>query len=159
MEVPDRNPVKWNGTLLATSNRCCHFSCQPTPSKLTTMNCGGFSPGLSLVGTNPSGCATGSWPAADVAVATLLDAAAEPPAAGDWDGFVDAADAELGAEVGGPAVTKLVTVSPAACTPLPQAASASNERPTSPRTAFRPRPTCIRYPPNGEPDKPAATLP
>src|SRR5664279_3219999 len=111
------------------------------------MNCGGFSPGLSLVGTNPSGCATGSWPAADVAVATLLDAAAEPPAAGDWDGFVDTADAELGAEVGGPAVTKLVTVSPAACTPLPQAASASNERPTSPTTAFRPRPTCIYIPP------------
>src|ERR1700712_4807407 len=39
------------------SNQYCHFSCQPTPSKLTTMNCGGFWPGLSLVGTNPSASA------------------------------------------------------------------------------------------------------
>ena len=52
--------MKWNGTLLATSNQCCHFSCQPTPSKLTTMNCGGFSPGASFFGTKPSGSAAPS---------------------------------------------------------------------------------------------------
>ncbi len=36
-------------------NQYCHFSCQPDPSKLTAMNCGGVSPGFSLVITNPSG--------------------------------------------------------------------------------------------------------
>jgi len=43
--------VNRNGTLVPTSNQCCHFSCQPTPSKLTMMNCGGFSPGWSFFGT------------------------------------------------------------------------------------------------------------
>jgi hypothetical protein len=38
------------------SNQYCHFSCHPTPSKLTMMNCGGFSPALSLRGTKPSAC-------------------------------------------------------------------------------------------------------
>ncbi|GGM10785.1 hypothetical protein GCM10011594_33390 [Nakamurella endophytica] len=47
--------MKWNGTLSWMDRQYSHFSCQPTPSKLTTMNCGGFWPGLSLVGVKPSG--------------------------------------------------------------------------------------------------------
>ena len=70
--------MKRNGTCLATSNQCCHFSCQPTPSKLTMMNCGGFSPGCSFFGTKPSASATPSCGAAlGSAGAALLEAAAE----------------------------------------------------------------------------------
>ncbi len=68
MYVPDRNPVKWNGTFFMMSNQYCHFSCQPTPSKLTTMNCGAFSPGFSFLGTNPSGSAPAGVPADVVAL-------------------------------------------------------------------------------------------
>src|SRR5664279_787946 len=102
MEVPDRNPVKWNGTLVATSNQCCHFSCQPTPSKLTTMNCGGFSPGASFFGTKPSGSAA---PSAAAGVAAL-DAAGEPGVAVSVVGLGDAAGSELGSAEDGAAVTK-----------------------------------------------------
>jgi hypothetical protein len=61
------------------SRQYCHFSCQPTPSKLTTMNCGAFWPALSLVGTKPSGCApaTTGPPAGAGEGCVVLDAAPE----------------------------------------------------------------------------------
>ena len=101
--------MKWKGTCLSTSNQCCHFSCQPTPSKLTTMNCGGFSPSLSLVGTKPDGIATPSctgpspaWVAVGLAD---VEALAEVEASG-----LGAGGSEDSGLDSGPAVTKLVTV-------------------------------------------------
>src|SRR6478672_94427 len=123
--MPERKPVKRNGTCLATSNQCCHFSCQPTPSKLTMMNCGGFSPGCSFFGTKPSASATPSCGAAfGSAGAAGLDAAGDGLGVGDSAalglGLGDAAGSELGlSDVAGPAVTKLVTVSSAVWLAVP----------------------------------------
>jgi hypothetical protein len=82
--VPDRKPVKWNGTRSWMLFQYCHFSCQPTPSKLSTMNCGGFWPAFSLVGTNPSG-----WAPAGAVVGVVAGVAV---ALLDVDGVVDGAD-------------------------------------------------------------------
>src|SRR5690349_878794 len=145
MYVPDRNPVKWNGTCLATSNQCCHFSCQPTPSKLTMMNCGGFSPGCSFVGTNPSGRATPCWPVPSPDWVCVVPAGALDDA--------DVAGSELGASgadeeppVSGLAVTKLVTVWSSAEVELPQAANSSASIPVIATSALRRRATCMNPP-------------
>src|SRR6478735_8184934 len=115
--MPERNPVNRNGTCLPTSNQCCHFSCQPTPSKLTMMHCGGFSPGCNFFGTKPLASGTPSCGAAfGSAGAVGLGAAGDGLGVGDSAGLGlgDAAGSELGlSEVAGPTVTKLVTVSSA----------------------------------------------
>src|SRR5450755_3596731 len=123
------------------SSQCCHFSCQPTPSKLTTMNCGGFSPGCSFLGTKPSDSATPSWGAAfGSAGAALLAAAGDGLGLGvaESDGLGEPAGSELGAadEVGA-AATKLVTVSSAAWPLVPHAVSKA--MPTSATVNLRPR--------------------
>ncbi len=73
--MPDRKPVKWNGTRSWIPFQYCHFSCHPTPSKLVTTNCGGSWPGLSLVGTKRSAWAPvgGFVPALDVVVVVDVD--------------------------------------------------------------------------------------
>src|SRR6476661_4516235 len=146
--MPERKPVNRNGTCLPTSNQCCHFSCQPTPSKLTMMNCGGFSPGCSFFGTNPSAIATPSCGAAfGSAGAAGLDAAGVGLGVGDSAGLGlgEAAGSELGlSDVPGPTVTKLVTVSSAAWLGVPHAASKAS--PATAMAIFRPRPTRMNPP-------------
>src|ERR1700712_861958 len=105
MYVPDRNPVKWNGTFFMMSNQYCHFSCHPTPSKLTTMNWGAFSPGLSFVGTKPSGSAPAGAVVGEAVGWVLVGFAVVCVPVGLSDGLsdgrpcvVDAADVEVGCE-------------------------------------------------------------
>ena len=47
--MPDRNPVNRELVCAATSMNSFHRWCEPAPSKEKMMNCGGFSPGASLV--------------------------------------------------------------------------------------------------------------
>src|SRR6478752_5891003 len=151
--MPERKPVKRNGTCLATSNQCCHFSCQPTPSKLTMMNCGGFSPGCSFFGTYPSASAAPSCGAAFGSAGALLEAGAEELAAGevptaDSDGLgLAAAGSELAAaDDAGPAVTKLVTVWLPTWPPVLHADNKASA--ATAMASFRPRPTRIESSPN-----------